>query len=112
MKEPILNLTNEGLPNSYTFLLSHRPKFVPTDNKVPAMDIITSTESFALELERKGKLTEAETIRQNVSRILKNNLKLKIKDNLSTEKRKALKEIKNDNNKKYIPLIKVPDLQF
>ena len=52
------------------------------------MDIITSTESCAL---NHGE-NEAETLRQNVSNILQKNLNLKIKSNLKKDERRALKK--------------------
>ena len=50
---PELNLTNEEIPDSQRSLLINGSKFVPTNNKIPIMDIIVSTESCVLELERK-----------------------------------------------------------
>ena len=46
------------------------------------MDIITSTESCALDMEHNHKENEAETLRQNVSHILQKNLNLKKMVNL------------------------------
>ena len=61
------------------------------------MDIITSTESCALDMEHNHKENEAETLRQNVSNILQKNLNLKIRSNLKKDERRALKELqKND----------------
>ena len=61
------------------------------------MDIITSTESCALDMEHNHTENEAETLRQNVSNILQKNLNLKIKSNLKKDERRALKELqKND----------------
>ena len=61
------------------------------------MDIITSTESFALDMEHNHKENEAETLRQNVSNILQKNLNMKIRSNLKKDERIALKELqKND----------------
>ena len=61
------------------------------------MDIITSTESCALDMEHNLKENEAETLRQNVSNILQKNLNLKITSNLKKDERRALKELqKND----------------
>ena len=62
------------------------------------MDIITSTESMALNLEFHKNLADAECLRQNVSHILNKNIHLKIKDNLSKEQRKALNQLKNNNS--------------
>ena len=46
------------------------------------MDIITSTESCALNMGHNHKENEAETLRQNVSNILQKNLNLKIRSKL------------------------------
>ena len=60
------------------------------------MDIITSTESGALDLKYNHKEHDAETLRQNVSNILQKNLNLKIRDNLTKDERRALKELQKD----------------
>ena len=61
------------------------------------MDIITSAESCALDMEHNHKENEAETLRQNVSNILQKNLNLKIRSNLKKDERTALNELqKND----------------
>ena len=61
------------------------------------MDIITSTESCALDMEHNHKENEAETLRQHVSNILQKNLNLKIRSNLKKDERRALKKLqKND----------------
>ena len=61
------------------------------------MDIITSTESFVLDMEHNYKESNAETLRQKVSHILQKNLNLKIRSNLKKDERRALKELqKND----------------
>ena len=51
IKPAILNLTKEQIPKHYESLLNLGLKFVPTDKNLPFMDIITSTESFALDME-------------------------------------------------------------
>ena len=60
------------------------------------MDIITLTESGALDLKYNHKERDAETLRQNVSNILQKNLNLKIRDNLTKDERRALKELQKD----------------
>ena len=57
------------------------------------MDIITSTESCALDMEHHHKENEAETLGQNVSNILQKNLNLKIRSNLKKNEKRALKEL-------------------
>ena len=57
------------------------------------MEIITATESVALNLEYHNKEADAESLRQNVCHILDKNRNMKIQDNLSKERLKSLKEI-------------------
>ena len=57
------------------------------------MDIITSSESCALNMEHNHKENEAETLRKNVSGILQKNLNLKIRSNVRNDVRRALKEL-------------------
>ena len=63
IKPAILNLTKEEIPKHYESLLNLGPKFVPTNKNLPFMDIITSTESCALDMEHNHKENEAETLR-------------------------------------------------
>ena len=56
------------------------------NKNLPLMDIITSTESRALDMEHNHKENEAETLGQNVSNILQKNLDLKIRSNLKKMK--------------------------
>ena len=94
IKPAILNRTKEEIPKHYQSLLNLGPKFVPTNKNLPFMDIITTTESCALDMEHKHKENEVETLRQNVSSILQKKLNLKIRSNL---KKKSIKRItKND----------------
>ena len=55
-------------------------------------------ESVALNLEYHNKEEDAKSLRQNVCRILSKNRNMKIKDNLSKEQRKVLKEMQQINN--------------
>ena len=71
------------------------------------MGIITVTESVALNLKYHNKEADAQSLRQNVCHILKKNRNMKIKDNLSKEQRKALKETRQiSNNTKVYPFDK------
>ena len=74
------------------------------------MEIITATESVALNLEYQNREADAESLRQNVRHILNKNRNMKSKNNLSKEQRKALKEIRQINNNTHS--IKVQDLLF
>ena len=60
------------------------------------MDIITSTESCALDMEHNHKQNEAETLRQNASNILQKNVNLKIRSNLKQNERRVLKELEKN----------------
>ena len=51
IKPAILNLTKEGIPRHCESLLNLRPKFVPTNKTLPFLEIISSTESCALDNE-------------------------------------------------------------
>ena len=92
----MLNLTDRELPNNQMDLLNLGPKFVPTVKKIPFMDIITTTEIKAIELEKKEKPFEAERLRQSVQQILKK--AKKPTSNLTKDQSVALRELKTDNN--------------
>ena len=62
------------------------------------MEIITATESVALNLQYHNKEADAESLCQNVCHILNKNRNMKIKGNLSKEQGKALKEMRQINN--------------
>ena len=66
---------------------------MPTNKNLPFLDIITSSESCALNMEHNHKENEAETLRKNVSGILQKNLNLKIRSNVRNDVRRALKEL-------------------
>ena len=70
------------------------------------MDIIQTTEICALDLEREGKFSIAESLRQNINRIITKDLKKKHKSNLSFAERKALIEMKHDKNISIYPFDK------
>ena len=66
---------------------------MPMNKNLPFIDIITLTESCALDMEHNHKENEAESLRQNVSNILQKNFNLKIRSNLKKGERRALKEL-------------------
>jgi len=96
VKDAILNLAGNDIPNHHKNILNLGPKFVPTIRNIPYMEIITTTEQKALELERNEKQYEAERLRQTVQNILKKSTK-KPKSNLTKEQSQALKELKSSN---------------
>ena len=98
VKPSIINLTDVALTDHQTSLLNLESKFVPAEKRIPFMEIITATEVVALNLEYHNKEADAESLCQNVCHILNKNRNMKIKDNLSKEQQKALKEIRQINN--------------
>ena len=94
-KDPILNLANDEIPKHHRDLLNLGPKFVPHVSGIPYMDIVSTTESSCLKLEYGGKISEAQTLRKDVLRVLK--MAKPVNDNMTREQRIAIKEIKNDN---------------
>ena len=63
IKPAIFNLTKEEILKHYESLLNLGPKFVPTNENLAFMNIITSTESCALDMEHNHKENEAETLK-------------------------------------------------
>ena len=95
IKEGVTNLTGKELDENKIQLLNLGPKFVLTYNKQrPCMDIIKTTEIFALELENGGYFEEAEILRQGVSKILLKDVNKKHRNNLTTGQINAFREIK------------------
>ena len=75
-----MNLTGEELDENKIKFLNLGPKFVPMENKKrPYMDVIQTAEICALDLEHDGKFSIAESLRQNISRIITKDLKKNIR---------------------------------
>ena len=106
VKDAVLNLTNKQLTAHQKELLNLGPKFVPTQRKIPYMDIVSKTEVAALNLEKDKKFEEAEHLRTQVSNELKKSLKVRVKNNLTKDQSKALKELKQDETIKVFPFDK------
>lgn len=70
------------------------------------MDIITSTELCALKMEKDREETKAESLRQNVIKILNKEHTRKRKSNLPQSQQKALKELKSMEEVKVYPFAK------
>ena len=99
-----------ALTDHRTSLLNLGPKFGSTEKRIHSMEILTATESVTLNLEYHNKEADDESLPQNVFHILNKNRNMKIKDNLSKEQRKALKEIRQiNNNTKVYPFDKGPE---
>ena len=70
------------------------------------MDKISATETYAIDLENSSKETDAEFLSQNVSHFLNRNLNIKLRDDLSKPQRKALVQMKNNNDTTIYPFDK------
>ena len=104
VKEPILNLASDEIPEHHRELLTLGPKFVPRVKCIPYMDIVSTTESSALKLEYGKRISEAQNLRRDVLRILK--LAKPVKDNLNQRQRLALKELRDDKEISIYPFDK------
>ena len=100
-KNPVLNLVEDEIPKHHEALLSLGPKFVPTEKRIPYMDIISTTEASCLKLECGNKLYESQTLQKNVLSILK--MAKPVEDNLTKEQRTAIEEIKKDKQVSIYP---------
>ena len=94
VKNCVLNLVNNEIPKNQLDLLNLGPKFAVIPRNIPYMDIITTTEVEALNLEYKKQFAAAELLRQEVKEILSN--AKKPRTNLSNAQQQAIKEIKSD----------------
>ena len=94
LKTAVLNLTEQEVNPSTINLLNLGPKYVPTPTTIPFMDIVTSTECAALQLDRDSNQRAAESMRQDVSKIMSKFLNTKPRSNLTIDQRQALKNLK------------------
>ena len=77
------------------------------------MEIITAMEPAPFNLEYHKKEADVKSLRQSVCHFLNKNRNMKMKDNLSKQQRKALKQIRQiNNNTKVTHSIKVQELLF
>lgn len=107
IKNCVINLTEQNLDKYKMKVLNLGPKFVPSYNKNrPYMDIIETTEICALDLEKEGNFQKAESLRQNISKIISKDVNKKHKNNLNLKERKAITEMKNDEHIKVYPFDK------
>ena len=104
VKNPVLNLREDEVPAHHQELLKLGPKFVPNVQRIPHMDIITVAECSSLKLEYGNKVREAQTLRKDVLRVLK--MKKPARDNLTKDQRKAISEIKKDDETSIYPFDK------
>ncbi|XP_065662724.1 uncharacterized protein LOC136085352 [Hydra vulgaris] len=102
LKDVVLNLCETEIPENHRNLLELGPKFVPTIQNIPYLDIISVTESTALKLEYSNKIESSQDLRRNVLRQLKmlkpqkNKLQTKLKNSSTSVKTAKLWNISND----------------
>ena len=102
LKPAVLNLTNQEIPQHHLELLNLEPKFVPSNKKLPFMDIVNATEICALSLEKENQTENAKLLRQNISSVISKNINFKIRSYLTFEQTTALKELlQSTENKVY-----------
>ena len=65
-----MNLINQEISQQYIELLNFGPKFISSNKKLPFMDIATSTEIFALNLEKENQSKNAELLHQQINKIV------------------------------------------
>ena len=104
LKNVTLNLCDSEIPEHHKEVLELGPKFVPTFNKIPYLDIISTTEATALKLKYDKKEITSEKLRQDVLRTIK--MTKQHKSNLKPLQWKAINEMKNDDNIKIYPFDK------
>ena len=83
---------------------------MPSLKKIPALDIITSTEKAALMIERdestNGSCVKAESLRHSVSNILLRSFKKNLPSNLTKSQQLALRDLKANDDVKVVPFDK------
>ena len=95
VKSCVLDLASD-IPDNQRTILNLGPKFAVTPKIIPYMEIVTSTEIEALNLEKEGQHPKAELLRQEVKRILIN--EKQPRPNLTKEQLTTIKEIRQDQN--------------
>ena len=91
-KDCVLDLA-DNISERELKVLNLGPKFAVTPKTIPYMDIITTTEVEALNLERKGQHSKAELLRRQVKKILIE--QNRPRSNL-TKQRETIKEMRNN----------------
>ena len=103
VKSSVLDLAGD-IPEHQRKILDLGPNFAVTPKIIPYMDIVTSTEVEALNLEKEGQYAKAELLRKEVKLIL---LKEKQpRPNLSKEQLATIKEIQQDTDTDIYPFDK------
>ena len=90
VKPSIVSFANTALTYHHTSL-NLAPNFDPMQRKIPFMEIITATESVALNSKYHDKEAAADPLRQNICCVLDINRNMKIKNNLPKEQQKNTK---------------------
>ena len=103
LKSAILNLTKYTIPKHHEDLLNLGPKFVPTSNQIPTIEIVTSTELAAFDLSKRKNEHYAEKLRNDVIKVVRKADTQKIPSNLNRVQQQALRELCNSEELKVYP---------
>ena len=95
VKNCVLNLVNDTLPEDEEEVLNLGPKFAINPTCIPYMEIITTAETKALALEYENKHIVAEQLRQDIINILSS--AKPPKPNLDRNQRNVIKRMKENN---------------
>ena len=96
VKDCVLNLVDDEIPDDVRKVLNLGPKFAVTPTKIPYMEIATIVEVNALKLEYEGKPIIAEQLRQHTKEILMN--ARPPNSNLDRNTWNTINRIRNDEN--------------
>ena len=80
-----MNLTTQEIHQHHQKLLTLRPKFGPSNKKLPFMDIVKATEICAVSSEKENQIENAELLQQKISNVISKNISFKIRNNLTFE---------------------------
>ena len=104
VKDCVLNLVNDEIPDDVKTVLNLGPKFAVTPTKIPYMEIATITEETALKLEYARKPMEADLLRLHTKEILKH--AKAPKSNLDRNTWNTIKRMREDESIDYYPFDK------
>ena len=78
-------MTNQEITQYHLELLKFGPKFVPSNKKLPFMDIANAKEILVLSLEKENHIKNEELLQQKISNVISKNINFKIRSNLTFE---------------------------
>ena len=85
LKPALLSFTNQEISQHHLELLNLGPKFVPSNKKLPFMDIVNATELCALSLEKENQIKKVELFWQKISNVISKNINFKMRSKVIFE---------------------------